>query len=154
MLLSEAARCLGAILVKRGNCELWGFGDRPVRVAAPSHNPVMATIAGMEGISSKTGHGTAIAGALKKSLNERFRRVIVLTDMQALDNPQMVIQPWLAADKSRRAYICDMLHYGLPSFDPRYPGLVMVGGFSDKIFNWIRAVEKTNPVQEIRGYVK
>ena len=150
----DTSRCLGGILVRRGNAELWGFGDRPVRVTAPSGNPVMATIAGMHGISRHTGHSTHIALALEKSLADRFQRVIVLTDMQAHDNPQRVLAPWLEKSDKRRAYIVDMNHYGLPSFDPRHPGIVMVGGFSDKVFDWMRAVEKSNPVQEIRGYVK
>jgi hypothetical protein len=113
----------------------------------------MATIAGMKGISGHTGHSTHIALALEKSLADRFQRVIVLTDMQAHDNPQRVLAPWLAKSDKRRAYIVDMNHYGLPSFDPRHPGIVMVGGFSDKVFDWMRAVEKANPVQEIRKYV-
>jgi len=150
--LSEAARCLGAILVRRGNCELWGFGTNPVRVTAPSGNPVMTTIAGMQGIDRLTGHSTRIADALRAGLNDRFRRVIVLTDMQSHDNPQSVLAPWLSEDAKRRAYIIDMNHYGFPSFDPRNPGIVMVGGFSDKVFDWMRAVEKANPVQEIKGF--
>lgn len=151
--IADAARALGAIMVRRGDAELWGFGDRAVRVAAPSRNPVLATINGMKGISSKTGHATFIAKALQTALNERFQRVVVLTDMQAHDNPQKVLQPWLAANKSRRAYIIDMAHYGLPSLDPRCPGLTMVGGFSDKVFDWMKAVEEADPVQKIRKYV-
>jgi hypothetical protein len=152
MKLSEAARCLGAILVKRGNCELWGFGTNAVRVTAPSGNPVMATIAGMQGISRLTAHGTNIANALSKSLQDRFQRVIVLTDMQAHDNPQTVIGPWLAGDEKRRAYIIDMNHYGAPSFDPRHKGITMVGGFSDKVFDWMNAVEVSDPLRKIREY--
>lgn len=151
---SDAARCLGAILVRKGSAELWGFGSDPVRVAAPSRNPVMATIAGMKGISWKTGHATFIEKAIRTALNDRFRRVVVLTDMQSHDNPHVAAAPWLDADKRRKVYIIDMAHFGLPSFDPRHPGVVMVGGFSEKVFDWMRAMEIEDPVSVIRAYIE
>jgi len=151
---ADAARCLGGILVKKGNAELWGFGQDPVRVTAPAGNPVMSTVSGMKGISRHTGHATFIEKAIEASINDRFRRVVVLTDMQSHDNPHRAAQRWLDADRRRKLYIIDMEHYGLPSFDPNHPGVVMVGGFSDKVFDWMRAMEVDDPVATIRSYIK
>ena len=153
MSLADAARCLGAILVRRGNCALWGFGTLPVRITAPSGNSVMATIAGMQGVSRHTGHGTMIGLALETALDERFNRVIVLTDMQSRDHANRKVTEWLK-NGERKLYIIDMSSYGMPSFDPRHKGITIVGGFSDKVFEWIRAVEKGDPVRSIRKYVE
>lgn len=150
--MSDAARCLGAILVRRGNSELWGFGSRPVRVVAPSGNAVMATVAGMKGISHHTGHATMIGAALDKSLNDRFKRAIVLTDMQAHDHVNPVVTHWLAGDKERKLYVIDLSSYGVPSIDPRHPQVTIVGGFSDKVFDWIVANEVADPLRKISEY--
>ena len=150
--ISDAARCLGAILVRRGDCTLYGFGDRPVRVTAPSGNSVMATVAGMRGISRKTGHCTMIGKALSETLDDRFKRAIVLTDLQAHDHVQPTVTKWLAGSPERKLYVIDLSSYGLPSIDPRHPQITMVGGFSDKVFDWIVANEVADPLRKIKEY--
>ena len=167
----DAARCLGAILVRaqgakiyQGACDLWGFGTNPVRVKVQTGNPVMATLAAMVGISGgfdwgrvqpgKTGHGTEIGKALDASLRPGLKRIVVLTDMQSHDHATPPVRRYLKDNPETMLYIIDLRGYGLPCFATDLPRTLMIGGFSDKVFQFMNAVETSDPVERIRDYAK
>lgn len=150
----DAAAMLAAILAHRGNAEVWAFGTDARRVMIPIATPVLAGAGMIVEAGRGLGYGTNIGKALTESLSNRVDRVIVLTDMQAHDHANDPARTWLAMDKKRRLYVIDLQHYGKPSFDPRHPQIMMVGGFSDKVFDWLRAVEATDPLRTIRDYME
>jgi hypothetical protein len=156
---ADAAQCLGASLVRAGHCDLWAFGTVPVRVKVQSGNPVMATLAAMVGISGgwnpgpgQTGHGTEIGKALNASLRPGLKRIVVLTDLQSHDHATPAVVQYLNKNPETMLYIIDLRGYGLPCFDPDRRQVLMIGGFSDRVFQFIQAIETSDPVERIRTY--
>jgi hypothetical protein len=120
----------------------------------PIGTPVLAGAEMIIRAGRGLGFGTNIGSALEESLSDRVDRVVVLTDMQSHDYAHIAATDWLARDVlRRRVYVIDLRHYGKPSFDPRHPQIMMVGGFSDKVFDWLKAVEATDPLRTIRDYM-
>lgn len=149
---ADAAQCLGAILVRAGTCDLWAFGTYPVRVKVPSGNPVMSTLGAMVGIDQETKHGTRIGTALDESLRPGLKRIIVLTDLQSHDHATATVNQYLNANPETMLYVIDLRGYGLPCFDPDRRQVLMLGGFSDRVFEFMRAIEASDPVERIRSY--
>lgn len=148
---ADAASCLGAILAHRGNADLWAFATSAQRLMIPAGTPCLMTVAALE--RANVGWSTNIGDAIRSSLRTGLRRIIVLTDMQAHDAAMAPTQGYLADSTDTHVYVVDLCGYGLPSFDPRYPRVHIVSGFSDRVFEWMAAVETADPVKLVNQYV-
>jgi 60 kDa SS-A/Ro ribonucleoprotein len=150
--VSDAARCLGAIMAHRETVGLWAFATRQEWIRVPPGSPVLNIIAMLE--ATQVSGGTYIGQAIGKALTFKkdYRRIIVCTDMQSMDNAHAVITPWLGEDPSRALYVIDMSGYGKPCVASSVPGVHIVAGFSEKVFDWINAVEHSDPVKLIASY--
>lgn len=148
----EAAACLGAIFAHGGACDLWAFGTTAARVKVPAGNPVISTTLAVTGATSQLGWGTNIGLALESGLRPGLKRAIVLTDMQTHDYAMGPAAKWLKENPEAMLYIVDLSSYGRPCFDPHFPNVVMVGGFSDRVFEWMAAMEEKNPLQKVKDY--
>jgi hypothetical protein len=149
---ADAASCLGGILNKRGGCDLMAFGTNAARVRVPSGNPVLQTATAIYRDSRALGWGTNVGLALQKGLREGLKRAVVLTDMQTHDHVEPVVQGYLRNHPEFMLYIVDLSSYGRPCFDPEHPNVVMVAGFSDKVFEWMRSMEETDPLGKVEAY--
>lgn len=150
--MMDAAACLGSILAHRGGCDLWAFGTNAARVKVPTGNPVLSTTTAVIQENEKLGWGANIGLALECGLRPGLARAIVLTDMQSHDYAMGTAAGWLKDNPGSTLYVVDLSSCGRPRFDPKYRNVVLVGGFSDRVFEWINAVEDSNPVEKVMSY--
>jgi 60 kDa SS-A/Ro ribonucleoprotein len=150
----DAALTLGAIAVNAMSGDMWCFGTVPIYCRVVPGTPVLGIVDGLSDISYQTGNGTAIGRALCEALENKpsYKRAIVCTDMQSNDYAHGPVLKWLGEDESRNLYIIDLRGYGRPFTSCDTPGVHMIGGFSDRVFNWMEAAEKSSPVEMIGAY--
>ena len=153
--LVDAAACLGAILTHRGGCDLWIFGTASARVKSPSGTPVLATTGTITNAIGAVGHGTFIGAAIDASLRKGIQRIFVMTDIQSHDHAtSKKLRGWLDEDASHRLYIVDLAGYGKPCFDPGHKQITVIGGFSEKIFEFVASMEDPDPLGKVEAYAE
>jgi 60 kDa SS-A/Ro ribonucleoprotein len=148
----QAASCLGAMLSRQADCEVWGFAVKSQQIKLPKNTPTLLGAEKIEQTSQVVGYGTELAKALKDSLTRHYDRVIVLTDEQAADNTWSVLQPYLERHAKIQVFMVNLAGYAVSAVDNEHPRVHSVGGFSDRLLEWIGALETENPVAKILAY--
>jgi hypothetical protein len=100
----------------------------------------------------EVGGGTYLLPAFEEALTAHFDRVIVLTDEQVADAAWGRLKRYLDADPQRQAYVINLAGYS-PSFVGGHPRLISVGGFSDRVLDWMAALEQPDPIKVILGHL-
>jgi 60 kDa SS-A/Ro ribonucleoprotein len=151
--LEVAASALGAMFARKGNADIYVYSYSPVEVRIPSNTPVIAAMNGILGVPGMGGV-TNLGGALARvaMVAPAYDYIIVLTDEQAHDDAMKPVRDRKPKATSPWVFCINMAGYHPTVFDPKYPGVVRVGGFSDRVLDWIRAVWISDPVSMILKY--
>lgn len=146
---TAAATLAAAVYLRNDNTTISVFADRAQVITPDSRSSVLAVTDAIA--KTKVGWSTHIAKGIAEGykVRPRYNRVIVLTDAQAHDNPWSVLR---SLQPDVPAYEVNLMGYGSVAFDPRNPNVTQIAGFSDKLFDFIRAAERTDPVKFIREY--
>jgi len=151
--LEVAASALGAMFARKGNADIYVYSYNPVEVRIPSNTPVIAAMKGILGVPGMGG-GTNLGAALSRvaMVMPAYDYIIVLTDEQAHDDCMKPVRDRKPKATSPWVFCINMAGYQPTVFDPKYPGVVRVGGFSDRVLDWIRAIGISDPVSMILKY--
>ncbi|MBB6098562.1 hypothetical protein HNR42_001996 [Deinobacterium chartae] len=147
----QAACALGALLGRKPGSEVWAFASHHEQVLLPPGTPALIGTAHLEETYRRLGGGTYLASALQAALRRPFDRVVILTDEQAADDAWKVLERYLKRHGHSRAYVVNLAGYA-PAATARHPRVHTVGGFSDRLLEWIVALERENVVDRIREY--
>ncbi len=148
----QAASCLGAMLSRQDGCDVWGFAANNTQIKLPKGTPTLLGAEKIEQTSKQVGYGTELAKVLKASLTRHYDRVIILTDEQAADNTWSVLRPYLERHISTQVFVVNLAGYAVGTVDSQHPRVHSVGGFSDRVLEWVGALETANPVAKILAY--
>ncbi|PTA66467.1 TROVE domain-containing protein [Deinococcus arcticus] len=148
----EAACTLGGLIGRQAKCKVYGFGTWFKHVDLSDVTSALQAAQRIQRTESEVGGGTYLVPAFEAAFMEHFDRVIVLTDEQVADAAWSRLNQYLDEDGQRRAYVINLAGYQA-SFVGRHPRLVSVGGFSDRVLDWMAALEQPDPVTVILGHL-
>jgi hypothetical protein len=148
----QAACALGAMIAQKPGSEVWGFASTSAHIKVLARDGVLKTTQKLADQAQVLGWGTMLGAALQKALRPGFDRVLILTDEQVADQAWAVLGNHLDQQPNCRAYVINLAGYA-PSFvatrQAKHPQVVSVGGFSDRVLDWVSALELNNPCQAI-----
>jgi 60 kDa SS-A/Ro ribonucleoprotein len=143
----DAAACLAGIFASRGAVDLWAFGTSAGRLDIAPWTPVGSVVSAVVGAVGRFGHGTNIGSSLEVALAASAAdRVLVLTDMQSHDS--LSHNAWKFLHRGGQLYMMDLTGYSSTPA-PSRENVHHISGFSERVFDWILAVEEKDPVQMI-----
>lgn len=149
----EAAASVGAMAARQTVGDLWVFGTDAAPRSVHPNEPVVSICEKICTSANEVGHGTNISLALDKALTgQSYDRILLFSDMQTMSTSwgTTASAKQVLEKKAGDAYYYgfNLAGYGVTIAD-KNPKRIEVGGFSDKILDWIRINEKSNPAQEI-----
>lgn len=161
VMLAEVAALMGAIAHKifTGPVDVYTFATESTYVPLSSRDSVLTNA---QKILSGGPWGATFAGGAIKKLNKHYDRIVMLSDMQCYSRGSWVFGPTdddVAAmwERYKKKYgpstffSIDLSSYGTLQIPEDDPDVVVVGGFSERIFDMIKAVEgRSSVVEEIK----
>jgi hypothetical protein len=148
----EAACTLGGLLGRQAGCQVYAFGSWFKQVNLKDVPSALQAAQRIHRTEHEVGGGTYLLPAFEEALTAHFDRVIVLTDEQVADAAWGRLKRYLDADPQRQAYVINLAGYS-PSFVGGHPRLISVGGFSDRVLDWMAALEQPDPIKVILGHL-
>jgi len=147
-----AAASLGALLYKNGG-RLVGFNHQVYPVSLPPSAPI-ALIAedllAKGGRPTKGGSTTCLGKALETTLPDfSGRRVIVFTNESLNEKAYAPLSEWKRRDPNRKAHLVNVAAY--PHIAPPEGGVVRVGGWSERLLEFLALLETKNPLAWIQS---
>lgn len=141
--LTHIAALLGSIISTKIQGEAWAFATSSQKCQFGPGDDILQKVNKVYGmqLGGGTNMGEALTKALKRS--KPFRRVIILTDMQAMDDVWNPIREYRTKNPNFSAYVIDLQGYRVSCL-PKGNGCYQLAGFSDRVFNWISEEEATN----------
>lgn len=147
----DAACTLGGLIGRQAGCRVYAFGTYFKEVELGDVPSALQAAQRIQKTEHEVGGGTYLVPAFEAAFARHFDRVIVLTDEQVADGAWSRLQRYLDADGRRHAYVLNLAGYN-PSFVGGHPRLISVGGFSDRVLEWIAALEQPDPISVILGH--
>jgi 60 kDa SS-A/Ro ribonucleoprotein len=148
-----AAASLGALLYRKNGGRLVGFNHHLYPVSLPPSTPIPLIVEDLlakEGRLAKGGSTTYLRKALEATLPDfSGRRVIVFTNESLNENAYAPLSEWKRGAPNRRAYVVNVAAY--PHMAPPEGGVVRVGGWSERLLEFLALLETGNPLAWIQS---
>ena len=139
---------MGAIAAKGMGAKVFAFSSkvRPVRASPGIGVLDLSTLIGSQVASKATFTGRALSAVLQFP----FDRVFVLTDGQSSDDPYGVFRSM--AKNNSTLYEINLVGYPTVNFPVEDSRIVQLSGFSDRVFDMVKAYERPNAVEAVASY--
>lgn len=136
---AKVAAVFGVALAARNpGAELWGFADRVFRHEVPQAGSVLRAVDAFVARTGEVGHGTDIANAVKRTVRDH-RRVVIISDMQTITGPNAGIGSLVPADVPIYGFnLLGYKHAAFPTGGYRHE----FGGLTDATFRMIPLLER------------
>jgi len=148
--IRAAAATLAGIIAKSGDADIICFSDRADEFQYDGLMPVMSIV---EKILNWDSGGTYAEKAIE-ILGKHYDRVIMLSDMQTYGNSvQDALNQYEKKYGKTRYYSVNMAVYEVTPVTDRYEGITLMGGWSEKILDYVKEIENPRAVpviEEIR----
>ncbi|WP_139806513.1 VWA domain-containing protein [Deinococcus hopiensis] len=148
----DAACTLGGLIGRQVGCKVYAFGTYFKAVGLGNIPSALQAAQRIQKTEHEVGGGTYLLPAFEAAFARHFDRIVVLTDEQVADEAWSRLQRYLDADERRHAYVLNLAGYSA-SFAGGHPRLISVGGFSDRVLDWIAALEQPDPIDMILGHL-
>lgn len=143
----QIAAFMGACIAsKQNNVQFISFATEAEEIQVRAHDNIMSIIDKVNQRMGRVGHGTNVHAGLKLVDND-VERIIIMSDMQ-FGNFGYDIRDY-KTDKP--IYAFNLYTYPHSSFNKK-KRVVEIGGFSDKVFDLIEAVENDKMSQIVDDY--
>lgn len=142
----EAACTLAGLIGRQMQGDVYAFGTTFRRVNVQDAPSALKAAQRIEGMQDQVGGGTYLLPAFEAAFHNDYDRVIVLTDEQVADQAWVELKQYLNDQPDRTAYVLNLAGYS-PSMTAKHDRLVTVGGFSDRVLDWLGALELAAPVE-------
>lgn len=154
ILCSDTAATLGAIFASKIDGVVWAFATTAKEVSIAPNTPVIEGTDKILAVGRNLGGGTNMGSALNEALRSSkrpFDRIIILSDMQAMDDVYDPLQRYRKQHPETAFYAINLAGYHV-TVAPRDRRTIQLAGFSDRVLSWVKEMEQSSPVKAILDY--
>jgi lysophospholipase L1-like esterase len=144
--LRTTAAALAGIIAKSGNADIVCFSDRADYFP---YDGLMSVMTIVDKILHQPSGGTYAEIAIKK-LNKHYDRIVMLSDMQTYgDSVQSVLNEYEGQYGATHYYSVNMAGYEVSPVNDKHANVTLLGGWSEKIINFIKEIENPRAIPVI-----